>query len=547
MPSPILYPYQAKFVNEIGKQISKGNSHILAQLPTGGGKTIIFSDIANRAEKKGKKVLIFTDREELLKQAEGTLSNFDLNCSLIKAGSKFIDHRKNIFVAMSQTFRRRIDNQEWIDFVLNDIDLVLIDEAHIQEFNYIFESGLLDTKTVIGFTATPIRTSTMRQLGLDYHILVRGGEPKDLIESGYLLNCDMMDRGSIDLHKIKTNSLTGDYNADEMFKRFNNNKVYSGLLKSYKEFTPNQKMLVFCCNVEHAIKTTIALNESGIDARFAVSPKTPPKPPKEEAKQGILKKYEEDLIQYEYYKEWVGKYSGERTEIIQGFKDNKFKVLVNVDIATKGFDCPDIQVVAVYRATTSIALWLQMIGRGARLSKPTGKFAFTVFDFGGNKERLGNYDDNRTWSLWHESNKVQGIPPLKECGIDSNNKTIKSSNDVEKGCKRLILVSYRLCPFCGFKYPEKKEGEEIDLILSTTFDENGVSLKSKKFKDMDWAELTKYRDLKKHRMPWLWAQLYKKGGEKELRDYASSYHWGNQITDKAVTYCKTYIITHNLK
>lgn len=544
MAEIILYDYQNNFVNEITKQIINGNNHILGQLPTGGGKTVIFSDIAKRAEAKDKKVLIFTDREELLKQADKTLTDFDLNCSLIQAGSKFIDHRKSIFIAMSQTFRRRINQKEWIDFICNDIDLIIIDEAHIQEFNYIFESGLLDDKIVIGFTATPVRGGNMRQLGLDYHIMIRGAEVKDLIEKGYLLNCDLMDLGKIDLTNVKTNSLDGDYNADEVFKKFNTNKVYSGLIRNYKEHTPDEKMLVFCCNVEHAIKTTIALNENGISAKFVVSGKNSPKKPKEDAKAGTVKKYEEDLRKYEYYKTWVDKYSGERTDIIKEFKNNEFKVLVNVDMLTKGFDDPEVKVVAVYRATNSLALWLQMLGRGARLCKKIGKTHFTVFDFGGNKERLGRYDDNRVWSLWHDTKKADGIPPLKECGLDANGKPIKSANSVEKGCTRLILVPYRLCPFCGFKYPEKKEGEEIELILASIVDENGVSLTQKKFKDMDWVELTKYRELKKHQMSWLWRQLWIKGQKEELLQYAASYHWSKTVTDKALNYCETYIITH---
>lgn len=537
-----LYDYQDDLEVEIANQIRKGNKHILAQLPTGGGKTIVFSDIAKKAESKGKKVIIFTDREELLNQAGDTLGEFDLHCSFIQAGSKFIDHRVSTFVAMSQTFRRRINQQEFIDFITNDIDLIIIDEAHIQEFNYLFESGLLDDKIVIGFTATPIRGGTMRQLGLDYHVLIRGAEPKDLIEKGFLLNCDMMDCGKVDMKKVKINSLTGDYNAEQMFQQFNSSKVYGGLIKNYQTHTPDQKMLVFCCNVEHAIKTTIALNDAGIQAKFVVSGKNPPKEPKEDAKAGAWKKYEEDVKQFEFYKEWVDKYSGGRTEIFKQFKDNKFKVLVNVDMATKGYNCIDIEVIAVYRATASLALWLQMLGRGSRLSPKTGKTHFTVLDFGGNVDNLGKYDSNRTWSLWHDTKIPDGVPPLKECGIDMNNKPITSGNSVQTGCKRLILVSYRICPFCGFKYPDKKESEEIDLVLASIIDDKGVSLKSKKFKDMDWEELTKYRELKKHRMPWLWRNLYLRGGLEELEGYASSYHWNKGTFETAKNYCLTYVI-----
>lgn len=540
-----LYDYQNEGVSTCAKLISEGKKHLLFQLPTGGGKTIIFSFLSQRADLKGNKVLIFTDRDELLKQAGGTLEKLGINCSFIQAGTKFIDHRKNVFVAMSQTFRRRIQQEDFIKFITEDIDLIIIDEAHIQEFNYLFESGLLKEKIVIGFTATPIRSGKMRQLGLDYEVMIRGAEVGELIEKGSLLNCDLMDCGKIDVKGMKLNSLTGDYNEKAMFNKFNSTKIYGGLISNYLKHTPDKKAIVFCCNVEHAIKTTIALNEAGISAKFAVSTKNPPKVPKEGSKEGAFKKYDEDLKQYGFYKIWVDKYSGERENVIQDFKDNKYKVLVNVDIATKGFDVPDIDLVVVYRATNSLSLWLQMLGRGSRLSPKTGKTHFIVMDFGGNKERLQSYDTPRTWSLWHDVKQVDGIPPLKECGISSLEKPIKSSNGVEKGCKRLILVSYRICPFCGFKYPEKNEAEEIDLVLSSIKDEKGVSLKSKSFKEMDWEELTKYREIKKHQMAWLWRQLYQKGGKDELKAYAQSYHWTKPVLERAVTYCENFCIKVN--
>jgi len=68
---------------------------------------------------------------------------------------------------------------------LDEIDIVIIDEAHIQEFNYIFQSGLLDNKMVLGFTATPSRSGKMRQLGLDYERMVRGPQVKELVSKGF--------------------------------------------------------------------------------------------------------------------------------------------------------------------------------------------------------------------------------------------------------------------------------------------------------------------------------------------------------------------------
>ena len=166
--------YQFDMISKIRLKISNGTKHILAQLSTGGGKTVIFSYIAQNATKKGKRVLIITDRDELLNQAGGSIKNFNLNPQYIKAGTKHIDRRRDIFIAMSQTLRNRIGRQEWDNWILNEIDIVIIDECHGQEFNYLFESTLLANKIVLGFTATPERKGKMRQLGLDYEIMLKG-------------------------------------------------------------------------------------------------------------------------------------------------------------------------------------------------------------------------------------------------------------------------------------------------------------------------------------------------------------------------------------
>lgn len=540
-----LRDYQSGVVTEIRKQFKLGHNAIMVQLPTGGGKTIIFSYIAYHTSEKGNKVLILTDREELLKQAGGSIQNFGLNPSLIKAGSKFIDHRRNVYIAMSQTLRNRIRLKEWADFITEDINLIIIDEAHIQEFNYLFESGLLKGKKVLGFTATPSRGGKMRQLGMDYERLIRGSEPKDLINTGYLLNCDMYRFDAPDMTGVAINNLTGDYSEESMFKKYDNAKFYQGLVQNYRKHAEGKKMIVFCCNVEHAIKTTIQLNEAGYRAKFISSEKTKPKEVASTTlfdedghgeQRAEFERYKLKVKQYQFYLENYKKYSGGRAGIFKGFKDGEFEILVNVDIATKGFDEPSIEVVAIYRSTQSLTLWLQMLGRGSRLYE--GKDSFIGFDFGGNVDRLGNYDDNRTWSLWHESKKKGGgVPPLKQCGVTSTGKPIKSSNEVLKGCDRLIMASMQLCPYCGFGYPEKKEAKEVELVLSEIKDDKGVSLAVKNFADMNWDELELYRELKKHKMAWLWRQLWIRGGENELRNYGVHKNWSSPVTDRAINFC----------
>jgi len=530
-----LYKYQNKFVHKVRYALSRGAKHLLCQSPTGSGKTVIFADITRMAVGKGSRVMIVTDRTELLNQASETVRAFGSTPYYFRAGVKLIDRDRKVFIAMAQTLRNRIKQDDWFDFIANDIDMIIIDEAHVQEFNYLFESKVLDDKVVLGFTATPYRTGKMRQLGLDYEQIILGPSIRKLISRGKLVNCDIYDCGSPDMSKVAINRMKGDYNEKQMFDVFNTTKLYKGLIKNYRRYTPNQKMLVFCTNIQHAIKTTKRLNKEGFTAKFVCSRVGKPK-----AVQGddVAEQinYERKLKRYNYYKKNFDRHSGERKCVFDGFKNNEFKILVNVDIATKGYDCPDIEVICLYRATLSLTLYLQILGRGGRIAK--GKSHFTVFDFGDNKSRFGGYEEHRLWSLWHTAGQGDGIPPLKECGIDNNSRAVKPGGRIKSGCHRLILASAKVCPFCGFEYPEKDEAAEIDLMLASIKDKKGVSLKTKSFDKMTHEELHKYREIKKHQMPWLWRQLWLRGEEKEIIEFAKRYGWGKNSIDRAIRYSK---------
>ena len=529
--------YQQEVIDETKKLLSQGVKHIFIQLATGGGKTIIFSWMTQQSEKKDKKILILTDRDELLKQAGGTISKFDISPGYIKAGTKIIDRRKSVWVGMSQTLRNRIDKPEWIKWIKEEIDLIIIDEAHIQEFNYLFESELFDDKIVLGFSATPSRSGKMRQLALDYQAMVRGPGVKKLIRDGYLVNCDSYAVASPSMDGVKMNSKTGDYSNDSMFSKFDSTKLYSGLLLNYKKHSPNQKMIVFCCNVEHCIKTCLEFSKEGHNVKFIASKKSAPKEPKETATQGEIERYKERLRIYNIYLSNYEKYSGTRKQILDWYKKTKNGILINVDILTKGFDEPSIEVVALLRATTSLTLYLQMIGRGSRLYE--GKSSFILFDFGGNIDRFGNYEDERVWSLWHEkAKKGSGIPPLKTCGFTSLGNEIKPGGDIKKGCGRLIMASSDICPFCGFKAYKMTKEEVVELQLSRIKDENGVSLAFKSFKAMTHKELHQYRKIKEHTSAWLWRQLWIRGGSQEIISFGNKYYWKESNINRAIKFCE---------
>jgi superfamily II DNA or RNA helicase len=521
-----LRPYQEKAISNIRDFFASGGLHVILQAATGAGKTVIFGNIAKKASQKNKKVLILTDRAELLTQAGGTLSKNGLSVNYIIAGCKKINQEHNVFVGMSQTLKRRVKLEYWIDF-LQSIDLLIIDECHKCEFNYIFLSQIFNNKHVIGFTATPCRTGKMRQFGLDYEKIIEIVPIKQLIESGFLVNDDYYGFESPDLSGVEYDRLKGDYKESSMFKKFNTPKTYSGAIKGYNKSTPNTKALTFCVNIEHVIRTCIEFNQAGVSSKFLVSKVNKPKYPESEDL-GKISQYNERMKVYELYQENIH-LTGNRKEILTEFRNNKFLNLVNAGILTTGYDEPGLITGIILRATMSKSLWYQMIGR---LSRPyPNKTHFNILDFGDNQSRLGRYTSDQIWSLWHEESQGGGLAPIKNCGVDGKGKPISDKD----GCTRPIMASYKSCPFCGFVYPEK-EKEEIDIDLIVFNEERKKALKVKGIKDMDFDELHEYWKLKGHKPPWLWYQLFSRGGTEEIEKFGKVNKWKSSTIRKAVEY-----------
>lgn len=525
-----LRPYQQKAVDDIRSKFREGKKHLIVCAPTGAGKTVIFSYLTQAAQAKNNKVLILTDRFELLTQTDGSLSNFGVTPQTITAGTNFIEYKRSVYVGMLQTLRNRLKKDLWRQWIERDIDLVIIDEAHNQNSNYILESGILDDKHLLGFTATPERRGKQRQLGLDYEDIVSTVSVSELIEQGYLVGDDYFGVQSVDVKDLKYDSMKGDYQEKQMFEKFNSSKLYSGVVKNWNAHAKNTKTICFCVNIQHVVKTVKEFQKNGIDARFVVSDMAEPKRPKDDSDVGKLAYYEAKMKIWNEYSEAYLKWSGPRSEIVDQFKRGSFQILVNAGIFTTGFDVPDVETVIVNRATMSRSLWLQMIGRGSRISK--GKTHFNILDFGGNAEHLGSYTTQVRWQLWHDYKKKSGgVAPVKTCGYDSKGNSLQKEKD---GCSRLILATYKICPFCGYKYPEKKAKEaELNAVAYN----DGVAKKFKAIQEMTDSELWDYSRFKKHKSAWFWRQLYFRGGIDRIKNFGKENHWKQVTIDRAVTFC----------
>jgi len=405
-----LRPYQNKTIQSLRKCMMDGLKRLIMLCATGGGKTIMFCYMINKAIEKNNRCLILTHRTELLTQAGGTLSQFGLNASIINPKARNQVFYGSLYVAMTKTIMTRINNTktnraytEW----LQSFDLIIIDEAHLQDFNSLLPHINPNTY-VIGATATAERKGNQTCLSEFYQGIVNEITISELIELGYLAKPNSFGV-TIDLSNIKTKG--GDYDNDMVGDMFEKMQLYEGVYDNYQRLTPNKKAIVFAPNVKSSLSLVEKLSEKGLNIRH-VDGNTPEK---------------------------------ERKEVLQWFKNTPDAIISNVGILTAGFDEVSIEVVILYRATKSLPLFLQMVGRGSRTS--TTKKEFYVLDFGNNIQRHGFWEDDREWSLVKKP-KAKGIAPVKNCK-----------------CGALLRLNLQVCPYCGFEFPPPKVKETIEVIL----------------------------------------------------------------------------------
>lgn len=398
----------------------KGAKRLLFCLATGGGKTVIFTDLARRISEKGNRVLILTDRIELLKQAGGTFYKFGLDPYFIRAGGrvKNIPDHHSTYIGMVETVARRIDKVSFPHF-----HMVIIDECHKGNFKKIMKHPHFKDSFFAGFTATPIAESKRDPLKNYYDDIIIPCQIGDLIQAGYLCEYShVMAEASIkdsDLQK----DYKGEFTTKSQTNAFDSPSIITGLENSYNEFFKDGKTLIFCPSIEVVDHVHSLLISLGASTVFKAHSKLP-----------------------------------DRSSIQAFVKSRAPAIMVNCGILTTGFDCPDIDHIVLYRATTSMPLYFQMIGRGSRPAP--GKPFFTVIDHGGNGHRFNKWDQNIPWKeLFHHPRKPKdGQAPVKEC----------------PKCRALIHISIMTCNellypngvdkppvVCGhiFPPPEKNEAE----------------------------------------------------------------------------------------
>jgi len=355
-----LYGYQQGAIDDIFNKIenSPENHHLLYQLPTGGGKTVIFSEITRKyLERYNKKVVVLTHRIELCKQTSKMLNGFNVKNKIINSNVKDLVDQDDFscFVAMVETLNNRLIDEK---FKIDNVGLLIIDEAHFNSFRKLFSS--FKNTFFLGVTATPLSSNIKLPMFKNYNELLVGQSISSLIDEGYLAKAVTYNY-DVGLSSLKI-GVNGDYTVKSSDELYTNLAMQEKLIHAYKYHAYNKKTLIF----NNGIKTSL----------------------------NVLEVFKQSNIHNVRHLDNTHS-NEERKQILRWFKHTPNAILTSVGILTTGFDEPTVENIILNRATKSLALYFQMIGRGSR--KLPNKNEFTILDLGNNAARFGLWTNPVDW------------------------------------------------------------------------------------------------------------------------------------------------------
>lgn len=354
-----LYDYQLADLHRIFDvfETAPPDFNLLYQLPTGGGKTVVFSEIVRRYIKYyNKKVVVLTHRVELCSQTSSVLEGFGVHNKIINSQVKALPDQDDYmcFVAMVETLNNRLSDN---DLELKNVGLVIIDEAHYNSFRKLFK--FFKDCFILGVTATPLSSNIKLPMKDHYKKLIVGDDIGTLIKNGYLAKADTFTY-DVALNTLKI-GINGDYTVKSSEALYSNSLMLNKLVYAYEEVSQGKKTLIFNNGINTSKDVYHAFKRAGYNIRHLDNTSS----------------------------------KQERSEILEWFKHTKKGILTSVSILTTGFDEPTVETIILNRATRSLTLYFQMIGRGSRILDD--KSSFQVIDLGNNLARFGAWDQLLDW------------------------------------------------------------------------------------------------------------------------------------------------------
>ncbi|CAB4126881.1 SSL2 DNA or RNA helicases of superfamily II [uncultured Caudovirales phage] len=467
-----LRDYQGTAVDGVRAAYRSGARAPLLVLPTGGGKTVVFSHIAQSAAERGNTVLVLAHRRELIRQASAKLRDAGVAHGIIAPGHT--PTRDACQVASVQTLGRRLSDPRY-----PEPSLIIIDEAHhAVAGQWATICASYPRARLLGVTATPQRMDGQglgTEAGGPFDSLVVGPSMADLIERGFLSPCRVFAPAEApDLSGVRTRG--GDYETGALADAMSAPRIVGNAVEHYARHTPGLPAILFSPSVAHAEATAEAFRAAGWRA-VAASGTTDP---------------------------------AERDAAIAGLATGAVQVLCSCDLISEGLDVPAVSTVILLRPTKSLGLFLQQVGRGLRPAP--GKTALTVLDHAGNTLTHGMPDAPREWTLaGRAKGKKKEQPPAS------------------RQCPDCFAVTAPLpvCPECGHQFvTAAREIEVVDGTLSEIDADRLTALRQTKLhvllKDARTeADLREISKAKGYKRGWVEHVLASRGERRDARSHAA--------------------------
>ena len=442
-----LRTYQTKCIADVRNAFSGGAKSVLLVLPTGGGKTVIFTYLAQQTSSKKKKAITLVHRVELLNQTSRALTKFDVQHGLINPAYT-PNFMNNVQVASVQTLVNRLGYLIAIDWTN---DLLIIDEAHhatSATYRKIVDELLRQNPQllILGVTATPIRSDGQglgRKCGGLFDVMVEGPDMAWLMNQGFLVRPRIFGTPEkLDLSDVHTSM--GDFNKNDWSNLVDKPKIIGSAVAHYRKLCPNAPAIVFCVSVAHAEHVAQEFRNFGYRF-YSIDGNT------------------DDVL---------------RKQLIDGLTNGSVDGLTSCDLIGEGTDIPRATTAIELRPTQSKGLNFQQRGRvlrpvyadGFDLETKEGRLAAIaasekpyafILDHVGNTERHGLPYDVQEWTLEGETKKR-----------GKKNQEIAVKVDMCESCFA-VYEPAPVCPMCGHvnkkrdTTPKQIEGELQEITAET--------------------------------------------------------------------------------
>ena len=388
------YAFQTKIINDCRQALKAGYKAPCIVSPTGSGKTLMYSVIAQGAMQREKKVLILVHRKEILEQTLSKLFMFGIEAGQIVSDRPMT--RNSIQVAMINTIVRRLDR------IKIKPDLIITDECH-HSVSPTYKKVISHFGNVphIGATATPRRMDGVG-LGDIYDIIIQGPTISQLVKEGFLSYPVMYrpPKEITDKYHVKR----GDYDQDEQFEVMSKKTIVGDVIAHYKKYLNYKPVVCFCVSVKHSELMADAFRQAGYVAVHV---------------HGGMKR-------------------SDREAAIKGLANNSIHILTSCDLISEGVDIPVMAGAILLRRTMSLALYLQQVGRALRVYP--GKENTIILDHANNYPMHGHVLSDRTWTLDGEKHTPK-------------NETPPTTTSCPK-CFGIWPGEPRVCPSCGFSFAD---------------------------------------------------------------------------------------------